>query len=41
MGNTEYKLSQYADDTGLILDGSEKSMYAAFNVLDDYKKYQF
>ncbi len=32
--NTEYKLSQYADDTVLFLDGSENSMNSAFHTLD-------
>ena len=29
----EYKLSQYADDTPSILDGTEKSLKAALNLL--------
>ena len=29
----EYKLSQYADDTQLILDGSEKSLTEALHLL--------
>ena len=32
----EYKLSQYADDTQLILDGSEKSLKAALSLLKLY-----
>ncbi len=32
--NVEYKLSQYADDTVLFLDGSEESMSTAFHTLD-------
>ena len=32
----EYKLSQYADDTQLILDGKEKSLKAALNLLKQF-----
>ena len=32
----EYKLSQYADDTQLILDGTEKSLNAALNLLKQF-----
>ena len=32
----EYKLSQYADDTQLILDGTEKSLKAALDLLKTY-----
>ena len=32
----EYKLSQYADDTQLILDGTEKSSKAALNLLKQF-----
>ena len=32
----EYKLSQYADDTQLILDGTEKSLKAALNLLKQF-----
>ena len=32
----EIKLSQYADDATLILDGSQDSLSAALNVLDDF-----
>ena len=32
----EYKLSQYADDTQLILDGSEKSLKTALSLLKLY-----
>ena len=34
----EYKLSQYADDTQLILDGSEKSPTEALHLLKQYYK---
>ena len=34
----EFKLSQYADDTQLILDGSEKSLKAAVNLLRQFYK---
>ena len=33
-GNTEIKLSQFADDTTLILDGTPQSLQAALNVLE-------
>ena len=33
IGNSEYLISQYADDTVLILDGSEKSLNAALDEL--------
>ena len=33
-GSTEIKLSQFADDTILILDGTPQSLQAAFNVLE-------
>ena len=32
----EYKLSQYADDTQLILDGTEKSLKAAMETLKQF-----
>ena len=32
--DSECKISQYADDTTLILDGSEKSMQQSFSLLD-------
>ena len=34
--NICYKLSQYADDTCLTLDRSEKSLYAALDTLEFY-----
>ena len=33
---TECKLSQYADDTTLILDGSDNSVHQSFNLLDSF-----
>ena len=36
--DTEIKLSQYADDTTLILDGSEKSLSEALRVLESFEK---
>ena len=33
---TEFKLSQYADDTVMFLDGSENSMSSAFQTLDTF-----
>ena len=37
--DTEIKLSQYADDTTLILDGSEKSLSEALRVLESFEKF--
>ena len=34
--DSECKISQYADDTTLILDGSEKSMQKSFSLLDSF-----
>ena len=31
-----FTISQYADDTTLILDGSEKSLRSAVQILDDF-----
>ena len=39
IGSTEYKLFQYAADTGLILDGSEKSLLSALHLLGQFSKY--
>ena len=39
IGIHEYKLFQYADDTALILDGSEKSLKKTFDLLDQFAKY--
>ena len=33
VNNTEIKLSQYADDTTLILNGEQESLSAALNIL--------
>ena len=33
-GNVEYKITQFADDTTLILDGSKSSLEAALNTLE-------
>ena len=33
---TECKLSQYADDTILILDGSDNSVHQSFSLLDSF-----
>ena len=38
MKNTEIKISQYADDTTLILDGSQKSLSEALKVLKKFSK---
>ena len=37
--NKEYKLFQYADDTGILLDGSESSLRSTLNLLDQFSKY--
>ena len=37
--NKEYKLFQYADDTGIILDGSEKSLKLTLDLLDQFSKF--
>ena len=34
--DSECKISQYADDTTLISDGSEKSMQQSFSLLDSF-----
>ena len=39
MGEQEHKLSQYADDTSLILDGSEISLRTTLNLLDQFSKF--
>ena len=36
--DTEIKLSQYADDTTLILDGSEKTLSEAMKILERFEK---
>ena len=36
--DTETKLSQYADDTTLILNGSEKSLSEALKILQSFEK---
>ena len=36
IGQTEYKLTQFADDTTIILDGSKASLLAALNTLEIY-----
>ena len=38
MKDTEIKLSQYADDTTLILDGSELSLSEALRILESFEK---
>ena len=37
IGNTEYLISQFADDTTLILDGTEQSLKTAINILKFYE----
>lgn len=36
IGDIEYRLSQFADDTTIILDGSEQSFNACMNILNVY-----
>ena len=36
INNKEYTLSQYTDDTSVILDGSENSLRETLNVLHDF-----
>ena len=36
VGRTQIKLSQFADDTTILLDGSEKSLQATLNILKIY-----
>ena len=36
MNGREIKLSQYADDTTLILDGTKESSKASLQTLDDF-----
>ena len=38
IGGVEHKISQYAGDTGIILDGSRESFCAAFDTLDTFEK---
>ena len=39
INNTEFKISQFADDTTLTLDGSQVSLQAALNTLETYGTY--
>ena len=36
MNNTEIKLSQYADDTTLILNGNQDSLSAALDTIENF-----
>ena len=38
MGNVECKLSQYADNTTMILDGSQVSLERSFALLDSFSQ---
>ena len=38
LNNREIKLSQYADDTTLILDGTKESLIASLKTLDDFNE---
>ena len=38
VGSTECKLSQYADDTALILDGTQKSLQRSFAILEKFSE---
>ena len=35
----EFKMSQFADDTTLLLDGSNKSINTALNMLENFAKF--
>ena len=39
IGEKEIKINQYADDTSLLLDGSEYSLRHSLNLLDQYAKF--
>ena len=39
INDKEHKLSQYADDTLFLLDGTSKSINATLNVLYDYSQF--
>ena len=39
INNKEFKISQFADDTTLTLDGSQVSLQAALNTLETYGTY--
>ena len=39
INDNEFKLSQYADDTSLLLDGSDTSLNAALSELSNYARY--
>ena len=39
IGNKEFRLLQYADDTCLFLDGSEKCLKSALDLLFQYSKF--
>ena len=38
VGDTEFKISQYADDTSVVLDGSDTSLQETLNELSDFAK---
>lgn len=37
-GNVEYKLSQHAEDTMIVLDGSQASLERSFALLDSFSQ---
>jgi hypothetical protein len=39
MNGEEHKISQYADDTTLALDGSSKSLFAALDTINYYSTF--
>ena len=39
IGCKEFKLFQYADDTGIFIDGTERSLRNALDLLDQFSKY--
>ena len=38
LNNNQFKLRQYADDTTLVLDGSEKSLIAFLRIIENFSK---
>ena len=39
INNTEHKISQYADDTSLALDGSPQSLFAALDTIEYFSSF--
>ena len=38
MNDIENRIGQFADDTSLYLDGSNKSLEASLNILNDFEQ---